>query len=183
MLGLPLFLSLYMLPLSLSRFVLPFSLSRFLSLSLYISLPLSLSRSISLALFRFLYLSLLLHIQEPTLRLIIIHLKYADWRRAFLIAWRVASGCWDGVGMLREATVDDRAELVLQALEATCRAQHLEGDDKPSDESKAWADNLGHDIAYVSSPLSFLGRLGVVQKCPPEQKGALRLGMEKTQTS
>ena len=168
-------LSLSASSLSLSRFVLPFSLSRFLSLSLYISLPLSLSlsRSISLALFRFLYLSLLLHTQEPTLRLIIIHLKYADWRRAFLIAWR-------GVGMLgSEATVDDRAELVLQALEATCRAQHLEGDDNHSDQSKAWAENLGHNIAYVSSPLSLLGRLGVVKKCPPEQKGALRLGAQQ----
>ena len=159
------------LSLSLSRFVLPFSLSRFLSLSLYLS-P-SLSRSISLALFRFLYPSLLLHTQEPTLRLIIIHLKYADWRRAFLIAWR-------GVGMLgSEATVDDRAELVLQALEATCRAQHLEGDDNLSDESKAWAENLGHNIAYVSSPLSLLGRLGVVKKCPRSRKGALRLGTEQ----
>ena len=118
-------------------------------------------------------LSLLLHAQEPTLRLIIIHLKYADWRRAFLIAWR-------GVGMLgSEATVDDRAELVLQALEATCRAQHLEGDDNLSDESKAWAENLGHNIAYVSSPLSLLGRLGVVKKCPRSRKGALRLGAEQ----
>ena len=77
------------------------------------------------------------------------------------------------------ATVDDRAELVLQALEATCRSQHLEGDDNLSDESKAWADNLGHNIAYVSSPLSLLGRLGVVKKCLPEQKGALRLGPQK----
>ena len=163
-------LSLSASSLSLSRFVLPFSLSRFLSLSLYISLPLS--RSISLALFRFLYLSLLLHTQEPTLRLIIIHLKYADWRRAFLTAWR-------GVGMLvSEAAVDDRAELVLQALEATCRAQHLEGDDNLSDESKAWAENLGHNIAYVSSPLSLLGRLGVVKKCPRSRKGALRLGAQ-----
>ena len=119
-------------------------------------------------LFRFLYLSLLLHTQEPTLRLIIIQLKYADWRRAFLIAWR-------GVGMLgSEATVDDRAELVLQALEATCRAQHLEGDDNLSDQSKAWVENLGHNIAYVSSPLSLLGRLGVVKKCPRSRKGALR---------
>ena len=110
-------------------------------------------------------LSLLLRTQEPTLRLIIIHLKYADWRRAFLIAWR-------GVGMLgSEASVDDRAELVLQALEATCRAQHLEGDDNLSDQSKAWEENMGHNIAYVSSPLSLLGRLGVVKKCPPEQKG------------
>ena len=118
-------------------------------------------------------LSLLLHTQEPTLRLIIIHLKYADWRRAFLIAWR-------GVGMLgSEATVDDRAELVLQALEATCRAQHLEGDDNLSDQSKAWAENLGHNIAYVSSPLSLLGRLGVVKKCPRSRKGALRLGAEQ----
>ena len=141
-------------------------------LCLSISLSLSLSRSIFLALFRFLYLSLLLHIQEPTLRLIIIHLKYADWRRAFLIAWR-------GVGMLgSEATVDDRAELVLQALEATCRAQHLEGDDNLSDQSKAWAENLGHNIAFVSSPLSLLGRLGVVKKCAPNTEGALRLGAD-----
>ena len=118
-------------------------------------------------------LSLLLHAQEPTLRLIIIHLKYADWRRAFLIAWR-------GVGMLNsEAIVDDRAELVLQALEATCRAQHLEGDDNLSDQSKAWAENLGHNIAYVSSPLSLLGRLGVVKKCPRSRKCALRLGTEQ----
>ena len=81
------------------------------------------------------------------------------------------------VGMLnREAIVDDRAELVLQALEATCRAQHLEGDDNLSDQSKAWAENLGHNIAYVSSPLSLLGRLGVVKKCPRSRKGALRLG-------
>ena len=107
------------------------------------------------------------------MRLIIILLKYADWRRAFLIAWR-------GVGMLgSEAIVDDRAELVLQALEATCRAQHLEGDDNLSDQSKAWAENLGHNIAYVSSPLSLLGRLGVVKKCPRSRKGALRLGTEQ----
>ena len=78
-----------------------------------------------------------------------------------------------------EATVDDRAELVLQALEATCRAQHLEGDDNLSDQSKAWAENLGHNIAYVSSPLSLLGRLGVVKKCPRSRKGALRLGAEQ----
>ena len=154
------------------------SVSISVSVSLYLSPSLSLSRSISPALFRFLYLSLLLHTQEPTLRLIIIHLKYADWRRAFLIAWRL----WRDVGMLGSealATVDDRAELVLQALEATCRSQHLEGDDNLSDESKAWADNLGHNIAYVSSPLSLLWRLGVVKKCPPEQKGALRLGPQK----
>ena len=114
-------------------------------------------------------LFLLLHTQEPTLRLIIIHLKYADWRRAFLIAWR-------GVGMLgSEAIVDDRAELVLQALEATCRAQHLEGDDNLSDESKAWAKNLGHNIAFASSLLSFMSRLGIVRKCG---KGPLRLGAE-----
>ena len=171
-------LSLSLLPLSLSLSLCPsfLSVSISVSVSLYLSPSLSLSRSISLALFRFLYLSLLLHTQEPTLRLIIIHLKYADWRRAFLIAWRL----WRGVGMLgSEATVDDRAALVLQALEATCRAQHLEGDDNLSDESKAWADNLGHNIAYVSSPLSLLGRLGVVKKCPPEQKGALRLGPQK----
>ena len=135
--------SLSLLPLSLSLSLCPSFLSVSISVSVSLYLSPSLSRSISLALFRFLYLSLLLHIQEPTLRLIIIHLKYADWRRAFLIAWRVASGCWDGVGMLREATVDDRAELVLQALEATCRAQHLEGDDNLSDQSKAWAENLG----------------------------------------
>ena len=81
--------------------------------------------------------------------------------------------------MLREATVHDRAELVLQALEATCRAQHLEGDDNPSDQSKAWAESLGHNIAYVSSPLSLLGRLGVVKKCHRKRKGALRLGLDQ----
>ena len=77
------------------------------------------------------------------------------------------------------ATVDDRAELVLQALEATCRSQHLEGDDNLSDESKAWAENLGHNIAYVGSSLSLLARLGVVKKCPPDTKDALRLGAQQ----
>ena len=78
-----------------------------------------------------------------------------------------------------EATVDDRAELVLQALEATCRAQHLKGDADLSDESKAWAENLGHNIAFVSSPLSLLGRLGVVKKCPWGSQGALRIGAHR----
>ena len=163
--------SLSLLPLSLSRFVLPFSLSRFLSLSLYTSLPLSLALYLSLSFAVSIFL--LLHTQEPTLRLMIVLLKYADWRREFGIAWR-------DVGMLGgEATVDDRAELVLQALEATCRAQHLEGDDNLSDQSKAWAENLGHNIAYVSSPLSLLGRLGVVKKCHRKRKGALRLGTDQ----
>ena len=102
----------------------------------------------------------------------IILLKYADWRREFGIAW-------SGIGMLGgEATVDDRAELVLQALEATCRALHLPGDCTHSDHSKAWAENLGHNIAYASSPLSVLGRLGVVKKCDPNTEGALRLGAD-----
>ena len=103
----------------------------------------------------------------------IVLLKYADWRREFGIAWR-------GIGMLGgEATVDDRAELVLQALEATCRALHLPGECTHSDHSKAWAENLGHNIAFVSSPLSLLGRLGVVKKCSRRTKGALRLGMDQ----
>ena len=77
-----------------------------------------------------------------------------------------------------EATVDDRAELVLQALEMTCRALHLPGECTHSDHSKAWAENLGHSIAYASSPLSVLGRLGVVKKCDPNTEGALRLGAD-----
>ena len=170
MLSLPLFLSLYLLPLSLSRFVLPFFLSRFLPLSLYTSLPLSLALYLSLSFAVSIFF--LLHTQEPTLRLMIILLKYADWRREFGIAWR-------DVGMLGgEATVDDRAELVLQALEATCRALHLPGDCTHSDHSKAWAENLGHSIAYASSPLSVLGRLGVVKKCAWNTKQALRLGAD-----
>ena len=116
------------------------------------------------------------------MRLIIILLKYADWRRAFLNAWRGVR-----VGMLGSSeamsdlakSVDDRAELVLQALEAMCRAQHRESDDDLSDYSKAWAENLGHNVAYVGSPLAFLGRLGVVKKCPRSRKGALRLGAEQ----
>ena len=69
--------------------------------------------------------------------------------------------------------------LAMQALAAMCCAQHLEGDDNLSDQSKAWAETLGHNIAYVSSPLSLLGRLGVVKKCPRSRKGALRLGAEQ----
>ena len=74
-----------------------------------------------------------------------------------------------------DASAEDRAEKVLQALEATCHAMCLGDDEEHSDRSKAWADNLGHNIAFVSSPLSFLARLGVVRKCA---KGPLRIGSE-----
>ena len=74
-----------------------------------------------------------------------------------------------------DASAEDRAEKVLQALEATCHAMCLGDDEEHSDRSKAWADNLGHNIAFVSSPLSFLARLGIVRKCA---KGPLRIGSE-----
>ena len=155
--------------------ILPLSLSPFPIHIFSYSLSLSFSLSFSLFLFlsRFLFLSLppLISpwLQEPTLRLCVIFLKYADWRRAFIVAWKDVGelGC--------DASAEDRAGKVLQALEATCRAMHLGDDENRSDESKAWADNLGHHIAYVSSPLSFLARLGVVRKC---DKGPLRLGSE-----
>ena len=109
-------------------------------------------------------------LQEPTVRLCVIFLKYADWRRAFIIAWG------DVVGELGcDASAEDRAEKMLQALEATCRAMHVGDDANRSDESKAWSENLGHNIAFASSPLSFMSRLGIVRKC---DKGPLRLGAE-----
>ena len=117
-------------------------------------------------------------LQEPALRLCVMHLKYADWRQAFTSAWK-------GVGKLgREGNVESRAEKLLQAFEATCHAMHIDDGDSDGcmDLSKAWADNLGHNIAFVSSPLSLLARLGIVRKCPLNARGALRLGTQADAT-
>ena len=106
--------------------------------------------------------------------LFVMHLKYADWRRAFLRAWA-------DVGKLRRGQLEDvdcRADALLQALEATCLAMHTGIGNSPSKEAQAWSENLGHKIAFVSSPLSLLGRLGVVKKCPLS-KSALCVGVDQ----
>ena len=83
--------------------------------------------------------------------------RLADWRHTFMREWR-------GVGKLGRSTdtgklgrstdTASRASRLLQALEATCRAMH--NDEGGSEQAKAYADNLGHNIAFVSSPLSML---------------------------
>ena len=82
-----------------------------------------------------------------------------------------------GVGVLSVLDVDERARRVHEALDATCVAMHSPGD--VSEEAQAWSDNLGHQIAYVSSPLAMLGRLGVLKKCKVGSRGALALGTQR----
>ena len=61
-----------------------------------------------------------------------------------------------------------------KALGATCLAMDSAGG---SQRLTAWAENLGHNISFVSSPLSMLARLGVVKKCKSSgRQGVLRLG-------
>lgn len=106
-------------------------------------------------------------VQEPTLRLCVIHLKYADWRETFLASW-VEVGVL-GCG----ASCADRADKLLQAMELTC--SKMDGVDTAR--GRAWAENLGYQISFVSSPLSMLMRLGVLKKCPLGRRGGMRLGV------
>ena len=99
--------------------------------------------------------------QEPALRLVSIHLKYGPWKDAFIKAFRCAGVCGGGA--------QARASRLLAVLQETCRAMH-----NRVDEQAPWVENVGHCISFVSGPLAFLTRLGVLQRAA---RGDLLLGM------
>lgn len=115
-------------------------------------------------------------VEEPTLRLICIQLKYGPWRDALVICWkRQAAGkqeFWrSGVGDGHSA---DRARILVMALRDTC--QQMQGRD-----DSVWVASLGRNISHVSGPLATMARLGIVKKMrqgSPQRMhaGVLKLG-------
>jgi hypothetical protein len=102
--------------------------------------------------------------QEPTLRLVGIHLKYGPWKDEFIKAFRCAGVCGGGA--------QARASRLLAVLQETCRAMH-----NRVDEQTPWVENVGHSISFVSGPLAFLTCLGVLQRAA---RGDLLLGKPGT---
>ena len=105
-------------------------------------------------------------LQEPTLRIVSILLKYGPWRDALLAAFKKiqAARC----GRLGELDVEARAELILDILIATCEAM---GGVIPT----AWIEHLGHNVSHCAGPVPFLTSLRVLR--PAGRCG--RLGVKK----
>ena len=107
-----------------------------------------------------------LFVQEPTLRIVSILLKYGPWQAALLAAFQkiLAARC----GRLGELDVEARAELIFDILVATCEAM---GGVIPT----AWIEHLGHNVSHCAGPVPFLTSLRVLR--PAGQCG--RLGVKK----
>jgi hypothetical protein len=101
----------------------------------------------------------ILPLQEPTLRLVALHLKYLPWKETLIKEFRAFGSMVEGTHA--------RAVRLTTVLQATCRAMH-----DRVEEQLPWIDNLGHRIAYVAGPLAFLSRLGVLER---HARGTLNL--------
>ena len=86
-------------------------------------------------------------VQEPTLRLVSILLKYGPWRDALFRSYKKVKREFGRQG------VQDRAQFILEILEETCRAMDGIVPD-------AWIDNLGHNMSHCSGPVPTLTLLG-----------------------
>jgi hypothetical protein len=105
-------------------------------------------------------------VEEPTLRLISIMLKYRPWRVKLFSIWQQhhasESGC---LGV----TVCERAKLLLKVLRRLC--EEMDG----RREVQVWGATLGRGVARAAGPLAFLNRLSVLLT-PSQSARPLMLG-------
>ena len=106
--------------------------------------------------------------QEPTLRLLAMHLKYMHWKSDFVEEWK---GLVAGVTEFRCLTTFQRAALLHRALHKVClKRNKLREDDAP------WTKTVGKNVTHVSGPLAICLAFCVVRKAP---QGFLHLGVGK----
>lgn len=113
-------------------------------------------------------LSLLDLVQEPTLRVLSVQLKYGPWRDAFVKCWaRIAKG-----EEFRGLGEQGRARILVKALQSMCRQMH-------GCDDSVWNESLGKNISHVNGPLATLSRLGILKKVQQRRsrvRSVLKLG-------
>ena len=108
-----------------------------------------------------------LSLQEPTMRIISLLLKYGYWRDALRNAFYAVLEQWPGhrgVVSLRA-----RAEFCLEVLRKLCVTMS-------GVVSKPWIDNVGYNIGFCSGPVPFLTKTVAVIKSTT-QANTLRFGL------
>ena len=107
----------------------------------------------------------LTNMEEPTLRLISIMLKYKPWRTRLLRAWKqLASKPKSG-----RQSVSSRASALLRALCKLCVDMDRRQD------VRVLGANLGRGVARAAGPLALLNRLGVLKNVQDHNKSVSTL--------
>ena len=98
--------------------------------------------------------------QEPTLRWVILGLKFGPWRWECLAQWRA----------LRSRGVKRRrAAMLVEALAGTFRIMC-----EQKQKCEVWTLNIGHGQCHVNGPLALLHRLGLLRAAKAHHHGALQ---------
>ena len=106
------------------------------------------------------FLGLLL--EEPTLRLLSMHMKYGPWKVALIDSWKESCG----VAMSRRPR-RDRAVRLLRVLRSMCSARHASVDDAP------WVTSVGKNVSHCSGALAMCLALGVIKKIQKKTRAKL----------
>jgi len=101
-------------------------------------------------------------LEEPALRLLSMHLKYAPWKAALSLAWKESSSM--AVFRSRPRSPDARAARLLHVLRRVCAARSNQGGDAP------WAASVGKNVSHCSGPLATCVALGVIKKVGKAKK-------------
>ena len=100
-------------------------------------------------------------LEEPTLRLLSMHMKYGPWKVALMDSWKE----FCGVAVSRRPR--DRAVRLLRALRRMCSARNALVDDKP------WVTSVGRNVSHCAGALAVCLTLGVIKKIQKKTRAKL----------